>query len=109
MRLLTTEQVAATLAVAPRTVRRLRDRGQLRAVRVGNRLVRFAAEGVQAFVERGRRREARNAAAREKRRRDRGDRTCALEGCGKTFALKRNDARYCSNACRQAAYRERAA
>jgi excisionase family DNA binding protein len=55
--LLTTQEVAETLAIAPRTVYRLRDCGQLRAVRVGKRLVRFAAEDVQAFVERGRRRD----------------------------------------------------
>ena len=34
----------------------------------------------------------------------RQNRVCA--GCGQTFTPKRSDARYCSNACRQRAYRE---
>lgn len=35
----------------------------------------------------------------------RGPRPCAK--CGKTFAPPRPDAKYCGNACRQGAYRER--
>jgi hypothetical protein len=38
------------------------------------------------------------------RREKRVDLTCA---CGKTFTPARTDARYCSNACRQRAYRGR--
>ncbi len=34
----------------------------------------------------------------------RKDKVC--ESCGKTFTPKRSDAKYCSNACRQRAYRQ---
>jgi hypothetical protein len=34
-----------------------------------------------------------------------GDLIC--EWCGRPLAASRSDARYCSNACRQAAYRQR--
>ena len=42
-----------------------------------------------------------------RRRRARGELTCAC--CGKTFDPVRADARFCSNACRQKSYRQRAA
>lgn len=42
---------------------------------------------------------------RQKRLADRTDRVCAV--CGKKFIPARSDALYCSNACRQSAYRQR--
>src|SRR5262245_46376784 len=48
---------------------------------------------------------ARAARARERRRLARCDRSC--ERCGETFEPKRADAKFCSSACRQAAYRHR--
>ena len=42
-----------------------------------------------------------------RRRRARGELTCAC--CGKSFDPVRADARFCSNACRQKSYRQRAA
>lgn len=42
-----------------------------------------------------------------RRRQARGELTCAC--CGKTFDPVRADARFCSNACRQKSYRQRAA
>ena len=48
---------------------------------------------------------ARAARARERRRLARSDRSC--EWCGETFEPKRADAKFCSGACRQAAYRHR--
>jgi hypothetical protein len=42
---------------------------------------------------------------KERRRVKREDRRC--EVCNETFTPKRADARYCSNACRQDAYRKR--
>jgi hypothetical protein len=48
---------------------------------------------------------ARNAAARRKRRAQRTEQDC--DGCGKPFEPKRNDAAFCSPACRQRAYRSR--
>jgi hypothetical protein len=44
-------------------------------------------------------------AVRGKRSKARGHRTC--ECCGKTFVPKRADARFCSGACKQRAYRQR--
>jgi hypothetical protein len=35
--------------------------------------------------------------------------TTTCNGCGETFVPDRNDSRYCTNACRQAAYRRRSA
>ena len=43
------------------------------------------------------------------RARKRGDQPTTRERCGATFTPPRSDARYCSSACRQAAYRERKA
>jgi len=48
---------------------------------------------------------ARNTNARERRRRARADLAC--NACGTVFTPRRADARYCSNACRQDAYRKR--
>jgi len=48
---------------------------------------------------------ARAAANREARRQARGKRAC--KGCGKSFEPARTDAKFCSNACRQRAYRQR--
>jgi hypothetical protein len=48
---------------------------------------------------------ARTRQARERRRRARADRVC--DTCGETFTPSRSDAVYCSNACRQRAYRGR--
>ena len=48
---------------------------------------------------------ARAAQARERRREARDSRTC--EGCAKTFNPTRTDARFCSVACKQRAYRQR--
>jgi len=48
---------------------------------------------------------ARLALARKRRAQRRANRTC--EHCGATFTPTRADGRYCSGACRQAAYRER--
>jgi len=45
------------------------------------------------------------AHGRNRRREARGDRPC--EGCGKTFKPTRTDARFCSVACKQRAYRQR--
>jgi hypothetical protein len=42
---------------------------------------------------------------RELRRQARADRPC--QGCGRLFTGSRSDSRYCSNACRQRAYRQR--
>lgn len=42
-----------------------------------------------------------------RRRRARGELTCAC--CGKSFDPVRADAKFCSNACRQKSYRQRAA
>ena len=39
-----------------------------------------------------------------RRAQERKDRTC--QTCGNTFTPKRSDAKFCSNACRQKAYRE---
>jgi hypothetical protein len=49
----------------------------------------------------------RNAAAREKRRQARADRTCPE--CGAVFTPSRSDGVYCSHRCRQRAYRARKA
>jgi hypothetical protein len=49
--------------------------------------------------------ELEKAKLHEKRRQARADRTC--ESCGATFTPGRNDGRFCSSACRQAAYRKR--
>lgn len=54
---------------------------------------------------------ANEAASREDRlqliaMRDGSKRNC--EGCGDSFVAARSDARYCSSACRQRAYRQRA-
>jgi hypothetical protein len=49
----------------------------------------------------------RNAAAREKRRQARADRTCPE--CGTDFTPSRSDGVYCSHRCRQVAYRTRKA
>jgi hypothetical protein len=46
------------------------------------------------------------APQRELRARRRANRTC--QGCGATFTPGRADGRFCSNKCRQAAYRQRA-
>ena len=43
---------------------------------------------------------------RKLRQQARTDMTCAC--CGKTFTANRKDAKFCSNACRQSAYRESA-
>jgi endogenous inhibitor of DNA gyrase (YacG/DUF329 family) len=48
------------------------------------------------------------AAARDERRRARGA-TRACEPCGDQFEPTRSDSRFCSSACRQAAYRRRSA
>ncbi len=50
---------------------------------------------------------AANARAAERRREYRQNLCC--EACGVSFAAMRGDARFCSNACRQAAYRLRRA
>jgi hypothetical protein len=50
-------------------------------------------------------REQANADARDRRRELRAGRTCAV--CGEEFEPTRADARYCSSACRQDAYRKR--
>jgi hypothetical protein len=52
------------------------------------------------------RRDAENERQRKRRRARRANRVCA---CGITFTPTRSDGRYCSNACRQAAYRHRRA
>jgi hypothetical protein len=49
--------------------------------------------------------DAENARQRERRARARADRKC--DGCGATFTPGRSDGRFCSGACRQAAYRNR--
>jgi len=52
------------------------------------------------------------AAARNRaraRQRSPGERSCANAACGEGFVPKRSDARYCSPACKQSAYRRRAA
>jgi hypothetical protein len=41
---------------------------------------------------------------KQRRLEQRKEKTC--KGCGKTFTPKRSDAVYCSNACRQRAYRQ---
>ena len=48
-------------------------------------------------------------AAQQRRKENRGkvSRSCVCLMCGKPFTAARADAGYCSNACRQAAYRER--
>ncbi len=48
--LLTVEQVAALLAVRPALVRTLAHRGELRYRRVGEKLLRFRPEDVEAYV-----------------------------------------------------------
>jgi hypothetical protein len=48
---------------------------------------------------------ARRDRERARSRRDRGRRTCGV--CAATFTPRRSDARYCSPACRQKAYRQR--
>lgn len=50
-------------------------------------------------------REYDNRRARERRAKKRGDRECAQ--CGETFEPRRTDSVYCSNRCRQKAYRRR--
>lgn len=50
--------------------------------------------------------DAKKERKRELRRQLRADRKC--EACGDTFTPPRSDARYCSPACRQRAYRQRA-
>lgn len=49
-KLLTVEQLAERLAVNPMTVRRMVNRGQLPAVRIG-RAIRFKPADVDAFLE----------------------------------------------------------
>jgi len=51
------------------------------------------------------RRRAQAAWACEQRRRARSTRRCEM--CGETFELTRTDAKFCSDACRQRAYRQR--
>ena len=46
--------------------------------------------------------------ARARRRHRRAAMSARCEACKKTFTLKRADAKFCSNACRQQAYRRRA-
>jgi DNA-directed RNA polymerase subunit RPC12/RpoP len=46
-------------------------------------------------------------AQRERRRRNRSRSMIVCTGCGKAFLPKRRDAKFCSNACRQRAYRLR--
>lgn len=48
--LLTTTETARALAVSPQTVRRLVARGELRPVRLGERLIRFRAEEIQKIL-----------------------------------------------------------
>lgn len=50
-------------------------------------------------------RERKYRAAREKRREERTDLKC--QECGDTFTPDRSDAKYCSAACKQRAYRKR--
>ena len=52
-------------------------------------------------------RENRNRRLRFKREAERGDRDC--ENCGETYEPARMDSRFCSNACRQKAHRNRKA
>ena len=47
--LLTTQEAAALLRVCPKTIRRMAQRGQLRAVRVGRDL-RFKREKILLFI-----------------------------------------------------------
>ena len=49
--LVTTKQAAAMLGVCAKTIRRLRDAGQLRAVLVG-RSVRYVQKDIVSFIER---------------------------------------------------------
>ena len=49
--------------------------------------------------------DAQNALLREQRAQARADRTC--QTCGAVFTPARADGRFCSGACRQAAYRQR--
>jgi uncharacterized OB-fold protein len=44
---------------------------------------------------------------RDRRRQARADRTCERKQCGVIFTPGRADGKFCSNACRQRAYRER--
>ena len=46
-------------------------------------------------------------AARDRRQASRTEKACLV--CGESFTPKRQDGRYCSNACRQDAYRQRKA
>jgi len=48
--LLLTDEVAAILRVAPRTVRRWGASGVLRRVRLGDRLTRYTVESVEALI-----------------------------------------------------------
>jgi len=50
VRLLRAAEVAALLAVTPRTVRALADRGELRRVRLSSRAVRYELAEVEALI-----------------------------------------------------------
>jgi excisionase family DNA binding protein len=52
--LLTIEQVADALMISTRTVRRLVERGDLEAFRVGERQLRVSADECSAYLERQR-------------------------------------------------------
>ena len=52
---------------------------------------------------------AQDAAVYRRRRRSRKQTTTICTQCAEPFELKRSDSRYCSSACRQAAYRQRLA
>ena len=51
-RALTVREAAERLAVDPKTIRRLVQNGELRAVRVGSRSVRIPASDIDAFLTR---------------------------------------------------------
>jgi excisionase family DNA binding protein len=50
-RLLTPDEVAEVLAISPRGVLRLAERGELRAIRVGERRLRVAPDDLRAYIE----------------------------------------------------------
>jgi excisionase family DNA binding protein len=54
MPLLTPEEVAETLVISPQSVRRLVERGELAAIRVSERRLRFTREDVAEYVTRRR-------------------------------------------------------
>jgi excisionase family DNA binding protein len=52
--LLTPEAVATSLAISPRSVRRLIERGELVGIKIGERKLRIAPDDFEAYIERQR-------------------------------------------------------